>query len=237
MSYHPTLGRWLERDPSGYVDGADLYQYVRSNPIGLTDPMGLASEAELWDKQRKNAEDALDFWRDFLNLRMGNNPNGGPVTDECMKKLLDVIRAISWVESQHGTAGENQPERDPMQGGNPRDKWWQGIQGQGKQDRIIGGPGKDQWWLKELPGVTKHPALPKGHDDPNFTPDMSYFWGVLGFIHKSNNGAKGGGRTYRCGDCSWDQLIDGATAYNGGGDKRYRQKILDALKTIGSGPQ
>jgi hypothetical protein len=237
MSYHPTLGRWLERDPAGYVDGADLYQYVRGNPVGLTDPMGLATEAELWETQRKRAEDALNFWRDFLNLRMGNNPNGGPITGECLNKLIDVIRAISWVESQHGTGTGHEPARDPMQSGNPDDMWWKGIQGQGKQDRIVGGPGKGNWDLRQLPGVTKHPAPPKGHDDPSFTPDISYFWGVLALIHKSNNGAKGGGRTYRCGDCSWDQFIDGATAYNGGGDPKYRQKILDALKQIGSGPQ
>ncbi|MCU1226624.1 MAG: hypothetical protein JWQ42_4717 [Edaphobacter sp.] len=238
MSYSPTLGRWMEQDPAGYVEGSSLYQYERSDPINLLDPAGLdaAPDQAKWDKQKKPAEDALNFWKDFLNLRMGNNPNGGPITDDCMKKMLDMIRAISWVESQHGTAGQNQPGRDPMQSGNPRDKWWQAVQGQGG-DRIIGGPGKENWNVGDLPGATRHPAPPKGHDDPNFTPDMSYFWGVLGFIHKTNTGPKGGGRTYRCGDCSWDQLIDGAIKYNGGGDPNYGQKIKDALKMIGSGPQ
>ncbi len=42
--YHPTLGRWLQRDPLGYHDGPSLYEYVRSNPtIGL-DPQGLFAE-------------------------------------------------------------------------------------------------------------------------------------------------------------------------------------------------
>ncbi|MCX5673920.1 MAG: autotransporter-associated beta strand repeat-containing protein [Planctomycetota bacterium] len=40
-TYHPTLGRWLERDPAGYVEGMNLYEYVGSNPANLTDPMGL----------------------------------------------------------------------------------------------------------------------------------------------------------------------------------------------------
>ena len=37
---HPTLGRFCQRDPSGYVDGMSLYQYVRSAPLTFTDPRG-----------------------------------------------------------------------------------------------------------------------------------------------------------------------------------------------------
>ncbi len=39
--YHPTLGRFLQRDPAGYTDGMSLYEYVMGRPIGLVDPMGL----------------------------------------------------------------------------------------------------------------------------------------------------------------------------------------------------
>ena len=41
--YHPTLGRWLQRDPLGYVDGMSLYEYVRSAPGLTTDWIGLKS--------------------------------------------------------------------------------------------------------------------------------------------------------------------------------------------------
>ena len=40
--YSPTLGRWLQQDPAGYVDGANLYQFVGSNPLAMVDPFGLA---------------------------------------------------------------------------------------------------------------------------------------------------------------------------------------------------
>ena len=40
--YHPTLGRWVSRDPIGYADGMSLYEYVRSGPTANVDPMGLA---------------------------------------------------------------------------------------------------------------------------------------------------------------------------------------------------
>ena len=43
-SYHPTLGRWLQRDPIGYADGMGLYEYGASSPAVAQDPMGLSWE-------------------------------------------------------------------------------------------------------------------------------------------------------------------------------------------------
>jgi len=47
--YHPTLGRWLQRDPLGYADGMNLYQYVRSGPAHRLDPLGLTGNASYGD--------------------------------------------------------------------------------------------------------------------------------------------------------------------------------------------
>jgi len=41
--YHPTLGRWLQRDPVQGADGNELYEYARSRTTTLSDPMGLAA--------------------------------------------------------------------------------------------------------------------------------------------------------------------------------------------------
>ncbi len=38
--YDPVLGRWLQRDPEEFVDGINLYEYVRSSPLKLVDPHG-----------------------------------------------------------------------------------------------------------------------------------------------------------------------------------------------------
>lgn len=38
--YDCVKGRFLQRDPLGYVDGVNLYEYVHGNPINLTDPTG-----------------------------------------------------------------------------------------------------------------------------------------------------------------------------------------------------
>jgi RHS repeat-associated protein len=39
--YHPTLGRFMQRDPAEYTDGMSLYEYVRSWPTGGLDGFGL----------------------------------------------------------------------------------------------------------------------------------------------------------------------------------------------------
>jgi RHS repeat-associated protein len=41
-TYSPTLGRFIQRDPIGYVDGMNLYEYVRSTPVNKIDFLGLA---------------------------------------------------------------------------------------------------------------------------------------------------------------------------------------------------
>jgi RHS repeat-associated protein len=38
--YDPVHGRFLQRDPAGYVDGINLYEYVSSRPTGFLDPTG-----------------------------------------------------------------------------------------------------------------------------------------------------------------------------------------------------
>ncbi len=39
-TYDPVHGRFLQRDPAGYVDGGNLFEYVASRPLGLVDPSG-----------------------------------------------------------------------------------------------------------------------------------------------------------------------------------------------------
>ena len=39
--YLTPLGVWAQQDPAGYVDGANLYQFVGGNPLRFADPFGL----------------------------------------------------------------------------------------------------------------------------------------------------------------------------------------------------
>jgi len=40
-AYHPHLGRFMQQDPAGFVDGLNLYAYARNNPLSFSDPYGL----------------------------------------------------------------------------------------------------------------------------------------------------------------------------------------------------
>jgi len=42
--YDPTLGRWMNRDPSGYAGGLNLYAYCDGNPVMESDPLGLCGD-------------------------------------------------------------------------------------------------------------------------------------------------------------------------------------------------
>jgi RHS repeat-associated protein len=48
--YDPVTGRFLQYDPLGFHDGANLYQYAAGDPVNLIDPMGLSWDEtlELW---------------------------------------------------------------------------------------------------------------------------------------------------------------------------------------------
>lgn len=50
--YDPVWGRWISRDPAGYMDSMSLYGYVGSNPINWLDPFGLEKKGffrGIWD--------------------------------------------------------------------------------------------------------------------------------------------------------------------------------------------
>ena len=70
--YDADLGRFIQRDPSGYPDGPNNYLYCHNNPINFVDPLGLetiddyneeienqrAAKKEAWSKyQKKSRED------------------------------------------------------------------------------------------------------------------------------------------------------------------------------------
>ena len=51
--YHPTLGRWVQRDPIRYHDGMNPYEYVRGKTLTLVDPSGLQAEECCLEKDKK----------------------------------------------------------------------------------------------------------------------------------------------------------------------------------------
>ncbi|HEX8662587.1 MAG TPA: hypothetical protein VF744_00995 [Beijerinckiaceae bacterium] len=202
------------------------------------------NEAALWAAHAATAAAAFDFWNRFLGLRMGPQ-NAALLDDAAVQAFGKIIRAVSWVESKHGTAGVNQPRRDPMQCGNPNDIYWRELNGLTPQEDIfVRGPGLPNLKASKLPPAAESdPAFPaaaemttlseprKGHRGADYTPAHSFYWAIPYLIHRTNITAHA--RTFQCGDVSRQRLVNGAVAYNGGGDPHYREKIEDALELIG----
>jgi RHS repeat-associated protein len=69
-AYDPVSGRWLSRDPAGEQadDQANLYTYVKGNPVSLQDPTGLQSE----EREPRLEEEMRELERDINpNIRDG----------------------------------------------------------------------------------------------------------------------------------------------------------------------
>lgn len=60
MAYSPTLGRWMQQDPAGYVDGLALYEYEQSDSIGGLDPLGLEVTFEGFNKDPGHLPNPID---------------------------------------------------------------------------------------------------------------------------------------------------------------------------------
>ncbi len=48
-SYSPSLGRWINQDPAGYINGANTYQFVGSDPVNRVDMLGRELLGMGWD--------------------------------------------------------------------------------------------------------------------------------------------------------------------------------------------
>ncbi|MDD3841064.1 MAG: RHS repeat-associated core domain-containing protein [Clostridia bacterium] len=53
--YNPNLGRFIQQDPLGPIDGPNVYTYVNNNPVNLIDPLGLCGDDDWGDE---------DWWND-----------------------------------------------------------------------------------------------------------------------------------------------------------------------------
>jgi hypothetical protein len=113
---------------------------------------GDPAEQKAWDAVAATARAAVDFWAGFLRLRMGPK-HDQLLTPEARARLLTMIRAISWVESRHGTGSGTFPAKDPMQCG--RDAWWTELVHPlpPTGSRFITGPGGTNYSANELPAA------------------------------------------------------------------------------------
>lgn len=119
--YHPGLGRFTSRDPgparvgSGgmaaggqfvqrdpYADGMNLYQYVRSNPTGSTDPSGLYTYFVIFYEAdaNKSFERAADTWIKDLQASKDWNKDCDEVVRIGVTTEADFVKAWNDIDAK-----------------------------------------------------------------------------------------------------------------------------------------
>ncbi|MEZ4634786.1 MAG: RHS repeat-associated core domain-containing protein [Caldilineaceae bacterium] len=73
--YDPALGRFVQADPLGQIEQANLYQYARNNPATRIDPLGWSSTDCLTVNKKSDDLLGLKQHTDRLNSLMSSLPS------------------------------------------------------------------------------------------------------------------------------------------------------------------
>jgi uncharacterized protein RhaS with RHS repeats len=93
--YSATLGRFLQRDPAGYVGGLNLYAYVRNNPLRYLDPEGLTALEKNADSSVATSQDQVpqnQALQDF-GILGGVDVGKGDVNEYSKNVMLEIFTA------------------------------------------------------------------------------------------------------------------------------------------------
>lgn len=85
--YSAELGRFLSKDPKGYVDGTNLYAYVKNNPLRYLDPMGTKSLESAFNEAEAQFE------------RLENITNSGGSSSDLSLMLTAYNNAQAFIDS------------------------------------------------------------------------------------------------------------------------------------------
>lgn len=138
--YDAGLGRWVQQDPAGYVDGPNLYAYVLDNPTRYSDPDGLKIPSELMpggpssetpaEKARREKVERFEDWYNTEKTNLGwlNNLPDCPCSLPCAKEEFTEDFDYPSTTKTVNRAGNPNPAvwRDPSSwtfGYHPGAKW------------------------------------------------------------------------------------------------------------------
>jgi RHS repeat-associated protein len=87
--YSPVIGRFLQRDPIGYFDSMNLFQYVGNSPLNWLDPFGLTKGG----KQGIGGSDPLMNPNKIDDLKKAlKDPNLSKARKNALKAWLKVFK-------------------------------------------------------------------------------------------------------------------------------------------------
>ncbi len=92
-NYSPTLGRWVNQDPAGYINGANTYQFVMSNPVNGLDPMGLC-DCNILNKQLQQIRDQEDKFTTIIYFLQSGLGWGSPAQNAEMQWNIYTYEAL-----------------------------------------------------------------------------------------------------------------------------------------------
>lgn len=115
--YHAKLGRWMTRDPVGYIDGGSMYAYVDSNSLRYIDPFGL-KYVDTGEGTSSYVPGSGSMHYEVSNPQggIGNSNSGyrhkGTVDWDCVGCDPDVIAAKKALDAAEGNPTPSNPFDD-----------------------------------------------------------------------------------------------------------------------------
>ncbi|MBD3161969.1 MAG: hypothetical protein GF328_07680, partial [Candidatus Latescibacteria bacterium] len=110
-AYDPVVGRFLQRDPLGYVDGPCLHEYASSSPLAATDPRGLSPEMDPQEDPALGANPPFSYFE--LNGILSSRYRGNMVVFQQPAVggwvIIEIIPISGWRR-----VGPGKAERDVL---------------------------------------------------------------------------------------------------------------------------
>ncbi len=163
-----TTGRWLTRDPIGYADGMNLYEYVVSNPLDIVDPFGLDGwqTRPVWVDDEGFVRDSSGDAIDDLGVSLADIAGFPPHRAEECRALLKSINALRKSIGRRETHLKEDPSGGKMPEKCPGDKEKPSLSRRGhriliSKDKATLALRLIEFWAKCL-DKNKHPKPPSG---------------------------------------------------------------------------
>ncbi|MBD3360709.1 hypothetical protein GF366_02825 [Candidatus Peregrinibacteria bacterium] len=90
--YDPQKGRFITRDPKGYVDGLNMYAFVSNNPVNMVDPRGTEEDDDNDDVDLSilEGDELEEYFQKQIDIM--ENPFDRPIDIEDLD--LETLRVI-----------------------------------------------------------------------------------------------------------------------------------------------